>query len=183
MHALSDWIPHHVRQVQRIAGWLFEALHEYHGLGPAERRLLEAAAYLHDVGYPTDPARHHKVSARIVRANLGAPFTDDDVQTIALLTRYHRKGGPKLKHRRFAALDGRRRDAVRWLAGILRVADGLDRSHVAAVRGVAAARIDGRLELRVRGSGAPLDEDLAGAVKKRDVLERALGITLVVREG
>ena len=51
----SSWQLAHVRQVQRIAAWLFEVLRPHHGLGDVEERLLLAGALLHDVGYPTDP--------------------------------------------------------------------------------------------------------------------------------
>src|SRR5207249_3551391 len=158
----------HVHQVARVSGRLFDALRQFHGLGPAEGRLLTAAALLHDVGYPTDPARHHKVSARVVRAQLGAPFDDDEVELIALLARYHRKGRPNLRPTRYAALTPERRRLVNWLGGMLRVADGLDRGHDAAVGPVAATRSDGRLVLRVGPAGATADpvhllaDDVAG---------------------
>jgi exopolyphosphatase/guanosine-5'-triphosphate,3'-diphosphate pyrophosphatase len=176
--ALSNWVPGHVRQVKRIAGWLYDELRPYHGLGDDERVLLLAAALLHDVGYPTDPARHHKVSARIVRAHLGPPFTPEQIDLIALLARYHRKAVPKLKHRRYAALAADQQRVLCWLGGVLRVADGLDRAHDAAVGAVQAARPDGRVEIRAGGAS---DEDVRGAMGKRDLLERSLGMAVVVR--
>jgi exopolyphosphatase/guanosine-5'-triphosphate,3'-diphosphate pyrophosphatase len=176
--ALSNWLPEHVRQVRRIAGWLYDDLRPYHGLGDEERVLLLAAALLHDVGYPTDPARHHKVSARIVRSHLAAPFTPEQVDLIALLARYHRKAVPKLKHRRYAALAAEQQRRLCWLGGILRVADGLDRAHGAAVRAVQVGLLDARIEVRAEGAS---DEDLDGAMRKRDLLERTLGMAVVVR--
>lgn len=176
--ALSNWLPGHVRQVKQIAGWLYDELRPYHGLGDDERVLLLAGALLHDVGYPTDPAQHHKVSARIVRAHLGAPFTPEQVDLIALLARYHRKAVPKLKHRRYAALAADQQRRLCWLGGVLRVADGLDRAHDAAVRVVHVARPDGRAEIRAEGAS---DEDVRGAMRKRDLLERTLGMAVVVR--
>jgi hypothetical protein len=211
--ALSDWAVAHVHQVNRLAGLLYDELRPFHGLGDAEKSPLLAAALLHDVGYPTDPTRHNKVSARIIRAHLGPPWRDDEVQVIALLARYHRKTLPKLTHRRYAALDERGRRVVTWLGGILRVADGLDREHDAAVRSLRALRADGRLEIHVAGAAAPvpsgrggggrlaqteaggavalaalpaasaagLDGNVRGAMRKRDLLERALGMAVIVR--
>jgi exopolyphosphatase/guanosine-5'-triphosphate,3'-diphosphate pyrophosphatase len=174
----TSWEVAHVRQVQRIAAWLFELLRPYHGLGDVEERLLLAAALLHDVGYPTDPPDHHKASARVVRTHLGAPFDEREVDLIALLARYHRRTPPKLKHRRYAALDESGRRLVGGLGGLLRVADGLDRSHAEAVRSVSALPIEGRLEIVAEGAR---DEDLRGAMRKRDLLERVLGMAVVVR--
>ena len=206
---LSGWAIGHVRHVARLAGLLYDELRPYHGLGDAEKLPLLAAALLHDVGYPTDPDRHNKVSARIIRAHLGPPWRDEEVQLIALLARYHRKGPPKLKHKRYAALDERGRRLVTWLGGILRVADGLDRAHDAAVRSLHAVRVDGRLEIHAAGGAhanggahlsyttttsggvafaaavtatvSSLDPNVSGAMRKRDLLERALGMAVVVR--
>jgi exopolyphosphatase/guanosine-5'-triphosphate,3'-diphosphate pyrophosphatase len=174
----TEWQVPHVHQVQRIAAWLFEALRPFHGLGDVEERLLLAAALLHDVGYPADPPDHHKASARVIRTHLGAPFDEREVDLIALVARYHRRTPPKLKHRRYAGLDEAARRLVCWLAGILRIADGLDRSHAGAVAAVTTARIDGRLEIVAEGAR---EEDLRGATRKRDLLERILGMALVVR--
>ena len=207
---LSDWARGHVRHVQRLASQLYDELRPFHGLGDAEKIPLLAAALLHDVGYPTDPDRHNTVSARIIRSQLGPPWRDDEVQLIALLTRYHRKGPPKLKHKRYAALDERGRRLVTWLGGILRVADGLDREHDAAVRSLRVARVDGRLEIQAAGGGRAnggthltyttssagggvsiaasvattvtvLDGNVRGGMRKRDLLERALGMAVVIR--
>ena len=60
----------------------------------------------------------------MIRTHLGAPFDEREVDLIALLARYHRRTPPKLKHRRYAALDEPGRRLVCWLGGILRVADG-----------------------------------------------------------
>jgi exopolyphosphatase/pppGpp-phosphohydrolase len=206
--SLSDWALPHVHHVTRLADLLYDQLHPYHGLGHTEKAPLLAAALLHDVGYPTDPDRHNKVSARIIRAHLGPPWRDDEVQLIALLARYHRKTPPKLKHARYAALDERGRRLVTWLAGILRVADGLDRQHDASVRSLHAVRVDGRLEIHAAGAASangghaaqlayttaggavalaprpaptPLDPNIRGGMRKRDLLERALGMAVVIR--
>ncbi|MGD9790962.1 MAG: Ppx/GppA phosphatase family protein [Phycisphaerales bacterium] len=56
-------------------------------------------------------------------------WTTDDVEIIALLARYHRKSGPSPSHPEFASLTKARRHLVERLVGILRVADGLDRTH------------------------------------------------------
>lgn len=187
--ATSAWALGHVHQVARLAARLFDALQPYHACGVAEERILVAAALLHDVGYPTDPANHHKVSARLIRTMLGPPFERPEAELIALVARYHRKAGPKLRHNRYRALGPDDRRTVNWLGGMLRVADGLDRAHDSAVGAISATPHDGRILLRVRPAGDTahpaelLAEDVAGAVRKRDLLEKALGLSVVVRAG
>lgn len=187
--ATSAWALGHVHQVAHLAARLFDALRPYHACDEADQRLLVAAALLHDVGYPTDPDRHHKVSARLIRTQLGPPFTTEQVELVALLARYHRKGCPKLRHRRYGALSPADRRTVGWLGGMLRVADGLDRAHDSAVGAIAAVPHDGRMVLRVSPAGDTphpaelLAEDVAGGMRKRDLLERALGLSVVIRAG
>jgi exopolyphosphatase/pppGpp-phosphohydrolase len=191
----SSWALDHVRQVHYLAVWIFDSLREYHGLGTSELVLLESGALLHDVGYPTDPENHHKVSARMIRTLLGPPFTHKQVQLIAMLARYHRKGLPHLGQKRYAALDERGRRLINWLGGILRVADGLDRAHDSAVKWIATSVVEGRLEIRVSDQPDPIrgasstntidPERLAthvdAATRKRELLGRAIGRPVVIR--
>jgi exopolyphosphatase/guanosine-5'-triphosphate,3'-diphosphate pyrophosphatase len=185
----SNWEIGHVRHVRRLAVALFRSLRPLHGLDEAASDLLEAGALLHDVGYPTDPATHHKVSARMIRTLLGAPFQADEVDLIALLARYHRKGGPTARHRRYGRLSDQQRRTVSWLAGILRVADGLDREHLSAVRSLTSSVVHDRLVILVSGdegdTGPAADAELMaasvdGGLQKRDVLERASGLPVVI---
>jgi len=208
--ATKHWADGHVRQVEHLAAGLYRELGEYHGLGAEEEILLRSAALLHDVGYPVDPGCHHKISARMIRSQLSEPFDAEQVELIALVARYHRKGVPKLAHRRYSALDERRRRVVTWLAGILRVADGLDRNHDSAVQFLAVSALDQRLVIEVsehpnggqffggRPSGkgglvarsenrearpvaSPLQVDVRGAQRKSDLLARALGMVVTIR--
>ena len=206
----SEWEVEHARQVERLACWLFSALREFHGFGPDEEILLRTAALLHDVGYPVDPPRHHKVSARIIRAHLGPPFAAAQVELIGMLARYHRKALPKLRHRRYSNLGLHERRLVIWLAGILRVADGLDRGHDSAVQWLNASIADRRLEIRVGAytrrdtqsadhlapsngvlvisNGDRCVQDfpslavsVTGGIRKRSLLERAMGMPVLIR--
>jgi exopolyphosphatase / guanosine-5'-triphosphate,3'-diphosphate pyrophosphatase len=193
--ASSNWEIGHVRHVRQLAVALFQSLRPLHQLDDASAELLEVGALLHDVGYPADPANHHKVSARIIRTLLHAPFAVEEVELIALLARYHRKGGPKARHRRYGRLDDQQRRTVSWLAGILRVADGLDREHVSAVRSLTASVDQDRLLIAVSDrlpDDAPTAEALTaarserlaasvdGGLQKRDVLERISGLPVVI---
>src|SRR5262249_18406617 len=63
-------------------------------------------------------------------------FSDEEIDLLALVARYHRRGMPKKSHSEFAALPKSARRRVAWLAGILRIADALDRSHFSVVDAV-----------------------------------------------
>jgi exopolyphosphatase/guanosine-5'-triphosphate,3'-diphosphate pyrophosphatase len=147
--------PAHNEQVTTLALALFDGLRGLHGLGPKERRLLEIAGRLHDIGWARVVAgRHHKLSRDMIQ-ELNIPGIDKRERFLcALVARYHTKALPDAsRHRRFASLDSRNRELVEWLAGILRLADGLDCTHANAVRRL-TCEVDGEtitLHLEVTG--------------------------------
>jgi exopolyphosphatase/guanosine-5'-triphosphate,3'-diphosphate pyrophosphatase len=63
-------------------------------------------------------------------------FTSEEIGIIANIARYHRKSAPKLKHKPYAKLSPAARRIVCVGAALLRVADGLDRSHASVVRDI-----------------------------------------------
>jgi exopolyphosphatase/guanosine-5'-triphosphate,3'-diphosphate pyrophosphatase len=71
---------------------------------------------------------------------------------------------------------------VRRLAGILRVADGLDRGHTSSVERVTTRLTDDKLFIRAvpRLAGADLSLECWGANRKVDVLERVTRRKVVV---
>ena len=152
-----------------------------HGLRDSDRRLLEYAAILHDVGQHVGYERHEHHAAYIIRNGDLRGFDDKEREMIALIARYHRKSRPRRKDPDYDALSPRRRKSVRVLAGILRLADGLDRSHHQLVHSVRC-----RYNERELGISAIAEDDAElevwGARRKAKLLERALGrkITLYV---
>jgi exopolyphosphatase/guanosine-5'-triphosphate,3'-diphosphate pyrophosphatase len=177
--AAMDDEPEHSARAATLALELFDGTARWHGLGPAWRELLEAAALLANVGQAISHSSHHKHSYYVIRhSDRLAGFTDHEIELIALVARYHRKSAPKPKHAEFALLRPGDQDAVRALAGILRVAIALDRSHagpVEAVR-VASANGAGPLRLLLHGRpGADLGLEVHTAGERKDLLEAVLG--------
>lgn len=119
----------HARKVAELAHRLFEELQPLHRLAPAFGKLLEASAYLHDIGHYVSDTSHHKHSFYLVINSDLPGFTDAERQMIALLCRYHRKAMPAPRHSPFQAIDPESRRAIVLLVPLLRIADSLDRSH------------------------------------------------------
>lgn len=132
---------------------------------PQARELLEAAALLHDVGYLISYAKHHKHSYHIIMHGDLPGFTSRERELIANVARYHRRAAPKRKHSNFARLNEDDRTMVRRLAAILRIADGLDRTHTQSVGDVRVRREDSGMCVDVL---APSEStvDIWGATKK-----------------
>jgi len=127
----------HVQHATDLALGLFDQLAPLHGLGPADRELLEAAGLLHNVGLFVSHAAHHQHSEYIIRNSdrlLG--YTKREVDVIAQVARYHRRSAPKASHSRFMELAESDQQTVRWLAGMLRIAIALDRTRGSVVTAV-----------------------------------------------
>ncbi len=137
----------HARHVACLGHRLFEILQNVHELPPAAGKLLEAAAYLHDIGHYVSGTGHHKHSAYLV-ANSDLPgFTDKERLAIAALCRFHRKSMPQPRHSLFQSLDAESKRLVINLEPLLRIADALDRGHAQKVRDIALAAKDGAVVL------------------------------------
>jgi exopolyphosphatase / guanosine-5'-triphosphate,3'-diphosphate pyrophosphatase len=163
----------HARQVAALALTLFDATAARHGLEAPERSLLEYAALVHDIGRHISYPDRHRHTEYLVRNGGLRGFDPREVEVMALVGRYHRRGVPRKKNAAFAALPRPQREAVRVMAGLLRLADALDRSHRGVVKAVAASETSRGLRLRCEVEGdAGLEQWAAG--RRADLLERAL---------
>ena len=143
-----NYYAEHAQQVVRLALALFDQSRAVHGLTDREREWLEYAALLHDIGGLISYARHHLHSYYLIKNGDLRGFQPDEIEVIALVARYHRRGTPKRSHEEYAELSSALRRTVRTLASILRVAESLDRSHAQSISG---------LELRDRGEDVLLE--------------------------
>ena len=178
-----DEDPAHSRQVAALALQLFDGTRGRHGLDDQARELLEAAALLCNVGLFLSHSGHHKHSYYVIRNTDRLPgFTDHEVELIALVARYHRKSEPKSKHAEFAGLDEADQGAVRVLAGLLRIAIGLDRSHSGCVASV-AVHDDAEAGIAIEPvpvAGADLSLERYAAEARRDLLQQALDTQVTI---
>jgi exopolyphosphatase / guanosine-5'-triphosphate,3'-diphosphate pyrophosphatase len=166
----------HVERVVHLALQLFSELEPLHGLGEEEAGLLEAAAWLHDIGMTVDYHRHHKHGEYLVRSAPLPGFTQREMALISLLVRYHRKGLPKVGDLRpMLESDDKRR--LLQLTSCLRLAEYLERSRAGRVKGVRATIGRKNVALEVRATETPTVE-LWEAAKQRDLFERAFGRSL-----
>lgn len=137
----------HAEHVARLALAIFDQTRAIHGLTDREREWLEYAALMHDLGSHISYARHHRHSYYLIKNGDLRGFEPEEIEVIALVARYHRRGTPKKSHAEYARLSAPLRRTVRTLASILRVAESLDRSH---------AQVISQLEVQDRGDNALL---------------------------
>jgi exopolyphosphatase / guanosine-5'-triphosphate,3'-diphosphate pyrophosphatase len=181
---LMDDDPGHAVQVARLALEVFDATVEVHGLPAGARETLEAAAMLSNVGLFIAHSQHHKHSYYVIRSSEHlSGFTDHEVELIAVVARYHRKADPAPKHPEFASLRRADQELVRTLAGMLRVAIGLDRNHGARVHSLRCDISDEQLVVRVTAQpGEDIALELYAADARKGLLEAALGRAIAIVE-
>jgi exopolyphosphatase / guanosine-5'-triphosphate,3'-diphosphate pyrophosphatase len=176
MALLTKFFPEsrHSRHVAELALQLFDGLQRRHGLGPDERELLLYAGLLHDIGAVIGYDGHGEHSYYVIRNGNLRGLSADEVAVVANVARYHGKARPRKGDDGYRDLPRPRRRVVRWLAGLLRVAEGLDRSHYQLVPAVRVVRRDGSVTVHA-STLRDARLELWAARRRTDLLERLLG--------
>jgi exopolyphosphatase/guanosine-5'-triphosphate,3'-diphosphate pyrophosphatase len=165
----------HGQHTARLALTLFDALKGRHDLEDGDRSLLEYAALLHDVGHHISYPGHHKHTYYLIKNGDLRGFHPAEIEVLANVARYHRRGHPRKKHAGYASLARPARRAVQVLAGILRVADALDRSHKQVVRGLQVGERNGILRIQAEARG-DCELELWGVGGRTALLEEVMGL-------
>src|SRR5687767_7845132 len=145
--------PEHAQQVAKLALAIFDQTRSVHGLSDRERDWLEYGALLHDVGVHISYERHHRHSYYLIKNGDLRGFDPEEIEIIALIARYHRQAVPKKSHQGYGELPGPLRRSVRTLAAMVRLAEGLDRSHAQALAGSDLYPRDDDYLARLRSTG------------------------------
>jgi CHAD domain-containing protein len=189
METLRTWASfldpdvNHSTHVTRLALQLYDGLAK-NGIvtvGSEYRRILEAAAILHEVGRSRRPEGHRKRAYSMIR-RLKPPlgWSAEELQCVAVITRYHGGMLPQTSNSPFVGLPSKRRTALLPITGILRLADAFDFSHDRKIDRVSVERRDGMLIVYGRGLQeiSPVGERLARA---RYLLETTCGCPIAIR--
>lgn len=164
------------------------------------RAILQAAAFMHEVGQAKGQKNHQKKSYRMIRSMtrpLG--WSARELELAATVARYHRGALPRPRGKIMQRLDLPDRQAATMLAAILRLSAALDirkrrnekqsasRSAASQSRAdqAAAKRVEVRLQdnfIIVRAEGySPLDRSAERIAAARHLLEAILRSPVLVR--
>jgi exopolyphosphatase/guanosine-5'-triphosphate,3'-diphosphate pyrophosphatase len=167
------YVAAHARHVAELALTIFDQTRAVHGLGDQEREWLEYGALLHDAGVHISYERHHRHSYYLIKNGELRGFEPEEIEVIALLARYHRQATPKRNHEGYGLLKGGLRRTVKTLAAMLRLAEGLDRSHAQIVTALDVVPHGDEYRIRLRTSG-DAELELWAAHRHAAPLERVL---------
>lgn len=127
----------HTSQVARLALAIFDQSHgRLHQYDESVRGILWTAAMLHDIGTFIARKGHHKHSFYLIKNGGLLGHSEEEIDLIACIARYHRGNEPKESHGEYAALTLEERKLVSDMSAVLRIAEALDRSHRQIVRSI-----------------------------------------------
>jgi exopolyphosphatase/guanosine-5'-triphosphate,3'-diphosphate pyrophosphatase len=141
----------HSHHVARLATQIFEDTKELHELNEQDRKLLQHASILHDIGYHIAHNNHHRHGLYLIKNSEMPGFTGDEIAMMAAVVRYHRGSLPtkaadkrsRREHEDYYSFDRAQRAKLLQLAAILQIADGFDRSHRQSISEVRCRVADG----------------------------------------
>lgn len=182
MSRLYDDEPTHSKQVTKLALNIFDELNSrLFNYTDFERRYLEYGSLLHDIGYYVSADKHNKHAYDlIVKADMPV-FTDVDKSIIGNIARYHRGKIPRKKHDNFESLpDSRTKKLVKALSAIIRIADGLDRSHTDVISKIKIVvdEFDSKVTFVLYSRSITCPAELYGANKKKDLFENHFNVNV-----
>jgi exopolyphosphatase/guanosine-5'-triphosphate,3'-diphosphate pyrophosphatase len=137
----------HAIHTRQTSVRLFDELAVEHSLDKRHRLLLEVAALLHEIGTFVAGRAYHKHSFYLIANSEISGLTQEELQLVAHVARYHRRSRPKPAHIEYMALPRERRMTINKLAALLRVADALDASRTQHVRNINCVLSDEYLKI------------------------------------
>jgi exopolyphosphatase/guanosine-5'-triphosphate,3'-diphosphate pyrophosphatase len=157
-----------------------------HNWGEEERKLLWAAAVLHNCGHYVSHSAHHKHSYYLIRHGELLGYNETEIEIIANLARYHRKSPPKKKHDNYRnLLHKEHRQMVNQLSAILRLAVALDRRQIGAVSQIKCEYLPDSREFNLWVSpanrGDECDLELWSLDYKKGVFAEEFGVKMIVK--
>jgi len=157
-----QWEERHAQHVAATASVLFDLCRSLYDGPASDAELLEYAALLHDVGYLVSHDTHAQHSRYLIKNADLQGFQPEEVTMMSLVARYHRGPPPAPSHPHFGACSDAVQKRIRQLASLIRIAEGLDRSHFQNVVAVRARLSREALTLSVATKGDPQLEVWSG---------------------
>ncbi|AFZ49686.1 Ppx/GppA phosphatase family protein [Dactylococcopsis salina] len=151
---------------QRVANFCLDIFDQIQGIlhswGDREREWLWVAAILHNCGFYISHAAHHKHSYYLIRHAELLGFTENELEIIANIARYHRKSKPKKKHYNYQNLpDKTTKKMVSEVSAMLRLAIALDRRQIGAITALYCHYNEDNQELQLELFPKDVNDDCA----------------------
>ncbi|WP_339717088.1 Ppx/GppA phosphatase family protein [Cyclobacterium amurskyense] len=170
------------KHVLGIALQLFDQLKHLHGADNYERELVSYASLIYDIGLFVAFQDYHKHSRYLINNSQLRGFTNDEVLLLGHLARYHRKKGPNKNHKKYRKLEKYQKKRLNLLAGILRIAIGLDKTKNQWVQNIYCQENENQLLIKVFGE-ENMDLEIWEAQRYSNTLGKYLKKEIVLMVG
>lgn len=167
------------KHISNLALTLFDQLSEVHGMDGQAREMLHHAALIFDIGLNVNFKDYHKHSRYLILNGRLRGFNSEETLMLSHLARYHRKSGPSKKHKKYKKLDKAQRKLLKGLAGILRIAVGLDKTKNQWVEHIECLLDKPKITVKVSGE-ENLDMEIWEAQRYSDTLSGFLKKEIVI---
>lgn len=174
----------HSKLVARLALQIYDGL-DSSSLAPGSalpdaRRVLEAAALMHDIGLSKTRKKYNVASYRMIR-KLNAPMglSKDTLRHIGLIARFHRGPLPRLDQKAFSGIPEDQKKAIILLCGILRLANAFDPLRQKRIQDLELKRMNGFLRITAPGYSRS-DASAEKLAAARHLLEAASGLPILI---
>ncbi|MGC9102143.1 MAG: HD domain-containing protein [Desulfurella sp.] len=164
----------HALCVNNLAKKLFEQLKQTLNLQDKDFALLEAACILHDIGTYISFSKHHMHSYYLITNSDLTGFSIKQKNMIATIAYFHRGSLPNKSHKFYQSFSKKKKDKIKKLAAILRIADGLDRSHRSFVKDIKVSIEKDNIKI-VAISSEDTFLEMKAANAKKNLLEKVTG--------
>lgn len=165
----------HAEEVRRLSMMIFDGVNEtLKEMSNKQRKYLESAALLHDIGYFVDSKSHNKHSQKLILEYGLEDYNERQKEIISSISRYHRGSLPdKKEHEIYCHFDKKERKMVKRLGGILRIADGLDRAHLNLIKKIRVYydAENNITEIYLTPNNLEYRPDIFHAIRKKDLFE------------
>ncbi len=170
------------KHVARLALQLFDQLKEIHNLNDYARDLLSHACMIYDVGQFINFQDYHKHSRYIIMQGRLRGFNNEELTVLAHLARYHRKSGPKKRHKKFKKLRKKQKRLVNGLSGLLRIAVGLNKTKNQWVENIHCLPEEKHLSIKIFGD-ANMELEIWEAQRFADTLSKFIAMEIIISKG
>jgi exopolyphosphatase/guanosine-5'-triphosphate,3'-diphosphate pyrophosphatase len=171
----------HAKHVAHYAARLFDETHVLHNLDEENKLLLEIGALLHDIGHFINTVDHNEHGYYIMKASPLVGLSEAQQNIVANIIQYHRKSTPSFQDDSFRNLPPRDRIVVTELSALMRLADGLDVSHMGRVRDIQLEEKRNTWKLKMQGNGDLMLERWA-LEKRQRFFQDVFGVKLEIME-
>lgn len=149
----------HAEYIEKLSLTIFDQTYKIHRLGEKERVYLQIAAILHDTGKYINLNNHDIQSYHIIRSQNIMGFSDNELELVANIARYHSHDIPISTDENYYLLENQDKIIVSKLTAILRIAEALDISHKRKIKELEISICDKEIKFNVWATADILLED------------------------